>query len=427
MKLFIASGQDNKQEEVDPNALEREVEYDEEEESPDDEDEFEEDDEDDAELDISSASDDEYRKYYKILDMVRGGRSGRVSTSVGRGSRRMGSASPSTPVVPTTGTTSSSTPVVPATGTASPTTPVASPFPSQSPTNVESHHPAADEKGPQLPGHQPCWISGGKIDPGSASCYITTLVHAHILGPMDSWKEFPPSVRELLFDMYVFTRPEDLPRARVVWESTAQTNFRKSMWEARDKAMKTTSSRDPTTWLDYGPVWLRRDYWESLCHRWATGPWQERSQAAKRNRPAHPEKNVHTSGSISYATHSQKLRHELERAPTFCKLFDGTHKRKGTDDYVSESARMIAETYDRTLADHYAEGTPQPHLGPEAWVDAAEGPSARLWGQPGYYSSVVLICEFGRSSGLCEFICCAARQWWRGHEKPHPGRATAAV
>ncbi|MQM13905.1 hypothetical protein Taro_046834 [Colocasia esculenta] len=55
---------DNEEEEVDPNALddhvvEREVESDEEEEWTDDED--EEDDEDDAELDISSASDDEYR------------------------------------------------------------------------------------------------------------------------------------------------------------------------------------------------------------------------------------------------------------------------------------------------------------------------------------------------------------------------------
>ncbi|MQL70923.1 hypothetical protein Taro_003245 [Colocasia esculenta] len=57
----------------------------------------------------------------------------------------------------------------------------------------------------------------GKIDPGSASRYIATLVHAHIPGLVDSWKEFPPSVRELLFDMfirmYVFMRPEDLPRA----------------------------------------------------------------------------------------------------------------------------------------------------------------------------------------------------------------------
>ncbi|MQL75835.1 hypothetical protein Taro_008199 [Colocasia esculenta] len=127
-------------------------------------------------------------------------------------------------------------------------------------------------------------------------------------------------------------------------------------------------------WMDYGPVWMRRDYWESLCHRWDTGPWQERLHAAKRNRAAHPKKNVHTSGSISYATHIQKLCHELEHAPTFRELFDQTHKRKGTDDYVSKSARMIVETYDKTMTDRYVEGTPQPDLDPGAWVDTAGGP-----------------------------------------------------
>ncbi|MQM16411.1 hypothetical protein Taro_049368 [Colocasia esculenta] len=102
--------------------------------------------------------------------MVRGGRSRRVSTSVGRGSTRIGSASPSTPVVPARGSASPSTPVIPSTWISSPSTPgvqtigsaycpVASPFPSQSPTEVESHHPAADEEGPQLPGRHPCWIS----------------------------------------------------------------------------------------------------------------------------------------------------------------------------------------------------------------------------------------------------------------------------
>ncbi|MQM09501.1 hypothetical protein Taro_042375, partial [Colocasia esculenta] len=104
---------------------------------------------------------------------------------------------------------------------------------------------------------------------------------------------------------YMFMRPEDLPRARVVWESTAQTNFRKSMWEAWDKAAKITGSQDPTAWMDYG------------------------------------------------------LHHELERASTFRELFDRTHKWKGTDDYVSKSACTIVETYDRTMADRYAEGTPQ--------------------------------------------------------------------
>ncbi|MQM23588.1 hypothetical protein Taro_056654 [Colocasia esculenta] len=152
--------------------------------------------------------------------MVRGGRSRTISTSVGRGSTSpstTGTASPSTPVVPATGTGSPSTPVVPATGTASPsTTRVAPPFPSSSPPDVESQHLATDEEGPQLPGRQPCWITGGKIDPGSASHYITTMVHAHIPGPVDAWREFSVPVWDLLFDMFTrrfaFTRPEDLSR-----------------------------------------------------------------------------------------------------------------------------------------------------------------------------------------------------------------------
>ncbi|MQM13576.1 hypothetical protein Taro_046502 [Colocasia esculenta] len=57
-------------------------------------------------------------------------------------------------------------------------------------------------------------------------------------------------------------------------------------------------------------------------------------------------------------------------------------------------------------------------------LELEEGSSVRLWGQPRYYSSVLLICEFGRSSGIREFICCAVRQWCRGDENPHSGRAT---
>ncbi|MQL76880.1 hypothetical protein Taro_009276 [Colocasia esculenta] len=344
----------NEQEEVDPLDLERRVESDVEEDSQDDEDEFEDDDEDDAELNIygtwRTESDSFYVRWPRVRDPVHD----RVCLPVhvclpirvGRPSDR--------DCLP-----------------------------------IHASHPCDRDRLPAEHASSATFpfflITRGKIDPGSASRYITTLVHAHILGPVDAWREFPMPVRDLLFDMFTrrfaFTRPEDLPRARAVWESTAQTNLRKSMWEAREKAMKTTGNRDPMAWLDYDHVWLRRDYWESLLDRWAAGPWQQRSQAAIRNRSTHPEKNVHTSGSVSYATHSQKLHHELERAPTFRELFDRTHKRKGTNDYVSESARTIAETYDRTMAERYAEGTPQPDLDVEAWVDAAGGPrKGRVYG-----------------------------------------------
>ncbi|MQL68131.1 hypothetical protein Taro_000396, partial [Colocasia esculenta] len=262
----------------------------------------------------------------------------------------------------------------------------------------------------------------GKIDPSPASRYITTLVHAHIPGPVDAWRDFPVPVRDLLFDMFTrrfaFTRPDDLPRARAVWEITAQTNLRKSMWEVRDKAMKTTGNRDPMAWVDYGPVWMRRDYWESLCERWAAGPWQQRSKAAIRNRATQPEKNVHTSGSVSYATHSKKLHHDLERAPTFRELFDRTHKRKGTDDYVTESVRTIAETYDRTMAERYTEGTPQPDLDVDAWVEAAGVPrKGRVYGFGDSLDTHRVLSSYASSIAPLarEFIFCAARQWCRGH------------
>ncbi|MQL86093.1 hypothetical protein Taro_018624 [Colocasia esculenta] len=225
-------------EEVDPNALEQEVESDVEEESRHDEDEVEDDDEDDAELNIYGTWRTESDSFHVRWPRVRIPVHDKDCLPVHAGRPGDRTASP-------------------------PTTRVVPPFPSSSPPEVESQHLAVEE-GPQLPGRQPCWISGGKIDPGSASRYITTLVHAHIPGPVDAWREFPVPVRDLFFDMFTrrfaFTRPEDLPRARTVWESTAQTNLRKSMWEARDKAMKTTCNWDPMAWLDYGPVWLRRDY-----------------------------------------------------------------------------------------------------------------------------------------------------------------------
>ncbi|MQL91079.1 hypothetical protein Taro_023687, partial [Colocasia esculenta] len=331
---------DNEQEEVDPNALEREVESDVEEESRHDEDEVEDDDEDDRYGTWRTESDGFHVRWPRVRVLVHDRDCLPIHT--GRPGDR--------DCLPVHASRPSDRDRLPADHASSATVPF-------------------------------FLTTMGKIDPGSASLYITSLVHAHIPGPVDAWREFPVPVRDLLFDMFAFTRPEDLPRARAVWESTAQTNLRKSMWETRDKAMKTTGNRDPMAWLDYGPVWLRRDYWESLFERWAAGPWQERSQAAKRNRSSIPEKNVHTSGSVSYATHNQKLHHELERAPTFSELFDRTHKRKGTNDYVSESARTISKTYDRTMAERYPEGTPQPDLDPEAWVDAAGGPrKGRVYG-----------------------------------------------
>ncbi|MQL68108.1 hypothetical protein Taro_000441 [Colocasia esculenta] len=83
----------------------------------------------------------------------------------------------------------------------------------------------------------------------------------------------------------------------------------------------------------------------------------------KLNRAANPEANMHTSGSVSFATHQSRL-----------EVFDKTHKKKGTDQYISDRAREVAESYSQQMTEKYAGEEEQPQLDPEVWVAAFGAP-----------------------------------------------------
>ncbi|MQL71750.1 hypothetical protein Taro_004073 [Colocasia esculenta] len=119
---------------------------------------------------------------------------------------------------------------------------------------------------------------------------------------------------------------------------------------------------------------MRRDYWKSLCNIWATERWQQTSTTMKVNRAANPEANMHTSGSVSFATHNSRLEKELKWPPTFQEVFDKTHKKKGTDQYNSERAREIAESYRQQMTEKHIGEEEQPQLDPEVWVVASGAP-----------------------------------------------------
>ncbi|MQL97988.1 hypothetical protein Taro_030694 [Colocasia esculenta] len=90
---------------------------------------------------------------------------------------------------------------------------------------------------------------------------------------------------------------------------------------------------------------MRRDNWEGLCNIWAAERWQETSTTMKVNRAANPEANKHTSGSISFVRYQSKLEKVLKRLAIFQEVFDKTHKKKGTDQYISDRAREVMESY----------------------------------------------------------------------------------
>ncbi|MQL79167.1 hypothetical protein Taro_011607 [Colocasia esculenta] len=85
----------------------------------------------------------------------------------------------------------------------------------------------------------------------------------------------------------------------------------------------------------------------------------------KVNRAANLEANMHTSGSVSFATHQSRLEKELKWAPTFQEVFDKTHKKKGTDQYISNRAQEVAESYSQQMIEKYAGKEEQPQLDSE--------------------------------------------------------------
>ncbi|MQM21554.1 hypothetical protein Taro_054596 [Colocasia esculenta] len=159
-----------------------------------------------------------------------------------------------------------------------------------------------------------------------------------------------------------FTRPSDEAQSRLVWTMTARSNFKHLLYNARKNAQKVSQSADLTLWRERAPTWMRRDYWESLCNIWAVERWQQTSTTMKVNRAVNSEANMHTSGSVSFAAHQSILENELKRPPTFQEVFDKTHKKKGMDQYISDKAREVAESYSQQLTEKYAGEEQQPQL-----------------------------------------------------------------
>ncbi|MQM10225.1 hypothetical protein Taro_043118 [Colocasia esculenta] len=208
-----------------------------------------------------------------------------------------------------------------------------------------------------------------KIEPAQASQFITKTIQAHFPGPIHRFSDFPMDVQDLLFSMLLrnhrFTEHSDELRARSAWTTTARANFKHLMYNVRKNAERACASIDKNQWKEHGPVWMRKEYWTELCDIWGAGKWNENSSKAKQNRAAHPEANVHTSGSISFATHKARLEVQLKRPPQFQELFDETHKKKGTNDYISEKAREVAESYSRGMDERYGDDIQCPELDPD--------------------------------------------------------------
>ncbi|MQM19509.1 hypothetical protein Taro_052514, partial [Colocasia esculenta] len=141
-------------------------------------------------------------------------------------------------------------------------------------------------------------------------------------------------------------------------------------------------SPDLTHWRERTPTYIRRDYRQGLCNI----------------RAANPEASKHTSD----ATHQSRLEKEIKRPLTFQEVLYKMHKKKGTDQYISNKAQEVVKSYGQQMIDKYVREEEEPQLDPKVWVAASGAPKkGHVYGF-GHSMNMRRVLSNASSSGLQE-------------------------
>ncbi|MQL90875.1 hypothetical protein Taro_023483 [Colocasia esculenta] len=135
-------------------------------------------------------------------------------------------------------------------------------------------------------------------------------------------------------------------------------------------------------WKGRGQPAIRRDYWDAMCGKWATEDFQHRSRIVTENQTKMPEATLHTSGSISFGRQKRKMEKEKGGHVSYKELFEHTHRKKNTCDFVSQKAKEVMETYAEQMVDrHGGDSTQHPEFDAMAWLAATGQPKkGRVFG-----------------------------------------------
>ncbi|MQM06616.1 hypothetical protein Taro_039445 [Colocasia esculenta] len=219
-----------------------------------------------------------------------------------------------------------------------------------------------------------------KFEPQDMTRIITKALLQYLPGPIAQWKEYPREVLDSLFQTFLasyrFATERAVADARIAWDKIAANRFTDYLNKHKASAKKTTGNfDDPLMWKGHGPPSIRRDYWDTMCDQWATEHFQHRPKIAAENRTKMPEATLHTSGSISFGRQKRKIKKEKGGPVSYKELFEHTHRRKNTGNFVSQKAKEVMETYvDQMVDKHGDDSTQHPEFDPTAWLAATGQP-----------------------------------------------------
>ncbi|MQL73399.1 hypothetical protein Taro_005762 [Colocasia esculenta] len=216
-----------------------------------------------------------------------------------------------------------------------------------------------------------------KFEPQDVTRSITKALLQYLPGPIAQQKEYPKETS------YHFATEREVADARTTWNKIAANRFTDYLNKHKAVAKKASGNfDDPLMWKGRGPPAIRRYYWDAMCDKWATEDFRHRSRIAAENRTKMPEATLHTSGSISFGRQKRKLEKEKCGPVSYKELFEHTHRKKNTGDFVSQKAKEVMETYAEQMVDgHGGDSTQHPEFDAMAWLAATGQPKkGRVFG-----------------------------------------------
>ncbi|XP_052723730.1 uncharacterized protein LOC128193692 [Vigna angularis] len=177
-------------------------------------------------------------------------------------------------------------------------------------------------------------VGGGFYPTKTASKVITATIKEQFDEPWLTWGAIPKSTRDVFFERF---------KRRVSWKPEDEEKVKKNFHTKASHRLSEMYKKART--LGKRPDWLGDDTWNALLEKWNMPLYRQKCETAKKNRTSEKGGCLHTGGSISVHEHAIRLSQELGRSVHVDEIFQQTHIRQSTGEFVDERSRRTHEQF----------------------------------------------------------------------------------
>ncbi|XP_027911469.1 uncharacterized protein LOC114170184 [Vigna unguiculata] len=224
-------------------------------------------------------------------------------------------------------------------------------------------------------------VDRGFVPSRVASQAIIKIIKQQFLNPWPSWGSIPEKDKEIFWQRFKWA-PEHEIAIKRNFNSRASHRLSKLFRYARMARER--------------PEWIPNDVWTRLLEHWNSPSYWSKCITTKKNRASEIGGTLHTGGSITTYEHDLRMARELGRHVFLDEVFQQTHIRKGTGEYVDERSRKTNEEFqtrlsqvrsevsscaDRTQEQSSVDPTQDENIRTRCWIEIVGGKKkGRLYG-----------------------------------------------